>query len=41
VRRSAQRVLSFYEGRIIADGLPEAVFADADVRRLVVGEQPC
>jgi len=41
VRRSAQRVLAFYDGRIIADGQPEAVFADADVRRLVVGEQPC
>ena len=41
VRRSAQRVLAFYDGRIIADGRPEAVFADADVRRLVVGERPC
>jgi branched-chain amino acid transport system ATP-binding protein len=41
VRRHAQRVLAFYDGRIIADGRPEVVFADADVRRLVVGEQPC
>ena len=41
VRRHAQRVLAFYDGRIIADGRSEAVFADADVRRLVVGEQPC
>jgi branched-chain amino acid transport system ATP-binding protein len=38
VRRYTQRVLAFYEGRVIADGLPEAVLADASVRRYVVGE---
>jgi hypothetical protein len=26
------------EGRVIADGLPEAVLGDAEVRRLVVGD---
>ena len=38
VRRYTQRILAFYEGRIIADGSPGAVLADAEVRRLVVGE---
>ncbi len=38
VRRYTQRVLAFYEGRVIADGAPEAVLADASVRRYVVGE---
>jgi len=37
IRRYTQRVLAFYEGRIIADGLPEAVFDQADVRKYVVG----
>lgn len=38
VRRYTQRVLAFYEGRVIADGAPAAVLDDADVRRYVVGE---
>ncbi len=38
VRRYTERVLAFYEGRIIADGSPAAVFDHADVRRYVVGE---
>ncbi len=38
VRRYTQRVLAFYDGRVIADGAPEAVLADASVRRYVVGE---
>ena len=38
VRRYTQRVLAFYEGRVIADGAPETVLADAGVRRYVVGE---
>ncbi len=38
VRRYTQRILAFYEGRVIADGAPEAVLADAGVRRYVVGE---
>jgi branched-chain amino acid transport system ATP-binding protein len=38
VRRYTQRVLAFYEGRIIADGEPAAVLDDPAVRRYVVGE---
>ncbi len=38
VRRYTQRILAFYDGRVIADGAPEAVLADAGVRRYVVGE---
>ncbi len=38
VRRYTQRVLAFYDGRVIADGKPEEVLADREVRRLVVGE---
>jgi branched-chain amino acid transport system ATP-binding protein len=38
VARYAGRVLAFYEGGIIADGPPDTVLADADVRRHVVGE---
>jgi branched-chain amino acid transport system ATP-binding protein len=39
VERYAGRVLAFYEGRIIADGTPDAVLADADVRCYVVGSE--
>ncbi len=38
VRRYTERILAFYEGRVIADGLPAAVLANPDVRRYVVGE---
>jgi branched-chain amino acid transport system ATP-binding protein len=38
VRRYTGRVLAFYDGKVIADGLPAAVLADANVRRYVVGE---
>lgn len=38
VRRYTERVLAFYEGKVIADGTPAAVLADPEVRRLVVGE---
>jgi branched-chain amino acid transport system ATP-binding protein len=38
VRRYTERILAFYEGRVIADGRPGEVLAHADVRRLVVGE---
>jgi branched-chain amino acid transport system ATP-binding protein len=38
VRRYVQRILAFYEGRIIADGAPADVLAHPEVRRLVVGE---
>ncbi len=37
VSRFAQRVLAFYEGRIIADAPPEAALNDPEVRRYVVG----
>lgn len=37
VERYAERVIAFYDGRIIADGGPEQVFVDPDVRRYVVG----
>jgi branched-chain amino acid transport system ATP-binding protein len=38
VRRYTQRILAFYDGKVIADGEPAAVLGDAEVRRLVVGE---
>jgi len=37
VTRYASRVIAFYSGRILADGAPAAVLADADVRRHVTG----
>ena len=39
VERYANRVIAFYDGRVIADGPPERVLADADVRRHVVGAE--
>jgi len=39
VRRYTERVVAFYDGRVIADGEPGAVLADREVRRLVVGEE--
>lgn len=39
VERYADRIAAFYDGRIIADGAPEAVLADPDVRRYVVGSE--
>ncbi|MGH8729425.1 MAG: ABC transporter ATP-binding protein [Burkholderiales bacterium] len=38
VSRYTHRVLAFYEGRIIADGKPEAVLNDSEVRKYVTGE---
>ncbi|MCW5626081.1 MAG: ABC transporter ATP-binding protein [Burkholderiales bacterium] len=38
VERYTQRILAFYEGRIIADGVPSHVLADPEVRRYVIGE---
>ncbi|MBI5067606.1 MAG: ABC transporter ATP-binding protein [Deltaproteobacteria bacterium] len=38
VRRYTERILAFYDGRIIADGMPDRVLADAEVRRYVTGE---
>jgi branched-chain amino acid transport system ATP-binding protein len=37
VSRFAERVLAFYDGRIIADAAPEVALADPEVRRHVVG----
>jgi branched-chain amino acid transport system ATP-binding protein len=38
VRRYVQRILAFYEGRVIADGAPDEVLAHPEVRRFIVGE---
>ena len=37
VGRFAQRVLAFYDGRIIADAAPQVALADPEVKRYVVG----
>ncbi len=37
VSRFAERVLAFYDGRIIADAAPQVALADAEVQRYVVG----
>jgi len=39
VARYAERVLAFYDGRIIADASPEVALADAEVRKYVVGQR--
>jgi branched-chain amino acid transport system ATP-binding protein len=39
VSRFAQRVLAFYDGRIIADAAPQVALADAEVKRFVVGRR--
>ena len=39
VARYANRVVAFYEGRVIADGEPAAVLRAPDVRRYVIGEE--
>jgi branched-chain amino acid transport system ATP-binding protein len=39
VSRFAQRVLAFYDGRIIADAAPEIALADPEVKRCVVGKR--
>jgi branched-chain amino acid transport system ATP-binding protein len=38
VRRYTERVLAFYDGRVIADGDPATVLVNPEVRRYVVGE---
>lgn len=38
VSRYAGRVVAFYDGRIIADGSPQAVLRSDEVRRYVIGE---
>ncbi len=37
VTRYSERVLAFYDGRIIADDAPDEVLSDPDVRRYVTG----
>jgi branched-chain amino acid transport system ATP-binding protein len=37
VSRFAQRVIAFYDGRVIADAAPQVALADPEVRRHVVG----
>ena len=37
VNRYAHRVLAFYAGRVIANGTPDTVLADAEVKRYVTG----
>jgi branched-chain amino acid transport system ATP-binding protein len=39
VSRFAQRVLAFYDGRIIADAPPRDALAHPDVKRYVVGSR--
>ena len=39
VERYTDRVLAFYEGRIIADGAPATVLDAAEVRRYIIGER--
>jgi branched-chain amino acid transport system ATP-binding protein len=38
VARYSQRVIAFYDGRVIADGAPADVLASDSVRRYVIGE---
>ncbi len=38
INRYTHRVLAFYEGRIIADGEPEEVLNEPEVRKYVIGE---
>jgi len=37
VQRYAQRVLVFNDGKVVADGPPDALFADPSVRRAILG----
>jgi branched-chain amino acid transport system ATP-binding protein len=39
VGRYADRVVAFYDGRVIADGRPEDVLQAPDVRRYVIGDE--
>jgi branched-chain amino acid transport system ATP-binding protein len=39
IQRYATRVLAFYDGTIIADGAPEHVLGDQQVRKFVIGEE--
>jgi branched-chain amino acid transport system ATP-binding protein len=37
VQRYGRRVLAFNDGKVIADGTPESVLADPEVRKAVLG----
>jgi branched-chain amino acid transport system ATP-binding protein len=39
IARYATRVLAFYDGTVIADGPPQRVIDDPQVRRYIIGEQ--
>jgi branched-chain amino acid transport system ATP-binding protein len=39
VRRYSDRVLAFFEGRVLIDGAPETVLDDRQVRELIIGEE--
>jgi ABC-type uncharacterized transport system ATPase subunit len=39
VRSVAQRVVVFHQGRVLADGGPETVLADAQVREVYLGSK--
>jgi branched-chain amino acid transport system ATP-binding protein len=39
VSRFAQRVLAFYDGRIIVDAPPQQALEDPEVRRYVAGKR--
>jgi branched-chain amino acid transport system ATP-binding protein len=39
VSRFAQRVIAFYDGRVIADAAPEVALADPEVKKNVVGRR--
>lgn len=39
VRRYSDRVLAFFEGRVLIDDAPEVVLSDAQVRTLIIGEE--
>lgn len=38
VRRYSDRVLAFFEGRVLIDGAPERVLSDPEVRAYIIGE---
>ncbi|MBY3137047.1 ABC transporter ATP-binding protein [Rhizobium laguerreae] len=41
VGRYSDRVLAFFEGRVLIDGPPETVLSDRQVRELIIGEEHC
>lgn len=39
VRRYSDRILAFFEGRVLIDGEPETVLTNAEVKTLIIGEE--